>query len=141
MIIIHFFFFQLKVYTAKQEALDFEPTADFIGFTLPSMSVTTSEIPIGSDVIMVNLYSSILWLLYAISIILFLIWYYHKPHSDDKKHKKEQIHVWIRQNKSLVAGMVTTAVTTIVIEACARIANCSVWALNTDNSSGVFLAV
>ena len=90
---------------------------------------------------MANIYSSILWVLYATNIILFLIWYYRKPHSYNKKRKKEQIHMRIRQNKSLVAGMVTTAITTIVIEACARIANCSVWALNTDNTSGVFLAV
>lgn len=95
---------------------------------------------------MVNLYSSIMWILYTTSIIAFLVWYYdRKPHNhDDNKRKKEQrkrIHKWIGKNKSLVAGMVTTAVTTIVIETCARIANCSVWALNTDNSSGVFLAV
>ena len=95
---------------------------------------------------MVNLYSSIMWILYTTSIIAFLVWYYdRKPHNHDnnthKKEQRERIHTWIGQNKSLVAGMVTTAVTTIAIETCARIANCSVWALNTDNSSGVFLAV
>ena len=64
---------QLKVYAARQEVLGFETTTDFIGFTLPSTSVTTSRIPIDSDVIMINLYSSILWLLYAVSTVMFLI--------------------------------------------------------------------
>ena len=134
-------YLQLKVYTAKQEALKLETTTDFVGFTLPSTSVTATEIPIASDVIMVHLYSSIVWVLYAISIITFLIWYHHKPHSDHKKRQKERIHTWIRQNKSLAAGMVTTAITTITIEGTARVANSSVWSLSTDSSSGVFLAI
>ena len=103
-IIFMHIFFQLKVYAAKQEVLAFVPTPDFIGYTLPSTSVTTGEIPSGSDVIMVNLYSSILWLLYATSTVLLLIWYYHKPYNEHKKHKKERIQAWIRRNKSLQLG-------------------------------------
>ena len=126
--------------------LGFEKTLDDIGFTLPETSVTTTKIPVESDVVIANLYSSILWLIYAVSVIVFLKWY----HDDSNEHRKKWIHKWINDNKSLTAGMFTTAVTVLLVEVGARIATCSIWThyILRNNSSqdnelnrGIFLAV
>ena len=144
-IIYVYILLQLKLYAAQQEVLGFTKSTESIGFTLHETSVTTTKIPLESDVVIANLYSSILWLLYAVSVIVFLKWY----HDDSNEHRKKWIHKWIKDNKSLTAGMFTTAVTVGIIESGARIAYCSIWTHYTlrnnppdsELNQGVFLAV
>lgn len=113
--------------------LGFIKDSDSIGFTLPETSVTTINIPVEGDVLLANIYSSSMWVLYAISILVFLTWY----HKEDNEHK-ERIQQWINDNRSLVAGIFTTAVTVGIVEGIARIANCSVWSHYSlrNNQSG-----
>ena len=119
--------------------------SESIGFTLPGTSVMITKIPIEGDVILANLYSSAMWMLYALSVFLFLTWYHRK----DNVHR-ERIQQWINENRSLAAGIFTTAVTVGIIDGVTRIVNCSVWSHHSleNNPSGddevnfgVFLAV
>ena len=125
--------------------LGFITDSDSIGFTLPETSVTTTNIPVEGDILLANIYSSSMWVLYAISVLVFLMWY----HKEDNEHR-EKIQQWINDNRSLIAGIFTTAITVGIIEGIARIANCSVWSHHSlrNNPSGddrvnrgVFLAV
>ena len=135
---------QLKLYAAQQEVLGFIKNTESIGFTLPETSVTTTKIPLESDVVIANLYPFTLWSLYAVSVIIFLKWY----HNDRNEDRKERIHKWIKDNKNLTVGMFTTAVTILLPEVCARIATCSIWTHyilrnnpSPDNELNTFLAV
>ena len=106
----------------------------------------TTKIPFEGDVILANSYSSTMWVLYAISVVLFLILWHSK---EDNVHRK-RMQQWINDNRSLVAGILTTAVIVYIFEGIARIVNCIVWSYNSlrNNTSwdnevycGVFLAV
>ena len=69
--------FQLKLYAAERAGLTPVPT-EFIGFTLPSTSVTRgegSEIPLESDVVIINVYSITTWTLHAVSLIILSVSY------------------------------------------------------------------
>jgi hypothetical protein len=125
--------------------LGFVRGSDSIGFTLPETSVTTTKIPVEGDILLSNIYSSILWLLYAVSVFVFLMWY----HKKDNEHR-ERMQQWIKDNRKIIAGIFTTAVTVGIIEGIARIANCSVWShyslknnpsRDHEVNRGVFLAV
>jgi hypothetical protein len=50
------FLSQLKFYGGREQVLSVMENVEFIGFTLPATSVTSSIIPISSDVVFVNLY-------------------------------------------------------------------------------------
>ena len=115
--------------------LNVEENVEFIGFTLPNTSVTSKIIPIGSDVILVNLYSTILCFLYAVSIFLLTILYYYF------ENVKKKIDNLINTDKDLTTGIRITSTTALVIEFFARLATCIVWTQNIDNSSGIVLAV
>lgn len=127
---------QLKVYAGQQGMFNFIPEHHMIGFTLPNTSVSTEIPPSGSDVIIVNLYSKTLCFTYGVSVILFLVWYYYC--SEDSKENFEN-HV--KNNKDLLAGMVITAVTSLLMERVARFASSIAWTTSISNSSGSFLAV
>ena len=101
--------------------LGFERSAESIGYTLPETSVTTIKIPVESDVMLANLYSSILWVLYTISILVFLAWY-HK-----NEDRKKLIHEWIDNNEGLTVGIFTTMVTVGMFEGTTRLASCIAW--------------
>ena len=109
---------------------------EYIGFTLPTTSVSSKVIPIGSDVIFVNLYSFTLCLLYAISICLLTVWYY-LPSSA----AKETIDALINQNAELSMGIRITSSTALALEFITRLATCIVWTLNIENPLGILLAV
>ena len=109
---------------------------EFIGFTLPATSVTSNVIPIGSDVIFVNLYSSIFCILYAISICLLTVWYF-SPSSPAKK----LIDRVINDKPDLSLGIRITSTTALIIEFIARLATCITWTLNTQNSAGIVLGI
>ena len=128
------------MYAGQQETLKFIQDHEAIGFTLPSTSVSTNIPPYGSDITIVNLYSSILCFLYCLTVCLLAFWYLC-PNAEREAHL-ETIDEKIRENKELIAGLVTTAVTTIALEFCARVANCIVWTSTSHNNSlGIFLAV
>ena len=67
-----------------------------IGFTLPSTSVSTNIDPSGSDIIILNLYSSTFCFLYSISMCLFPCWccqlteVRRKHKEQNQKSSKEQ---------------------------------------------------
>ena len=128
------------MYAGQKETLKFIQDHEAIGFTLPSTSVSINIPPYGSDITIVNLYSSILCFLYCLTVCLLAFWYLC-PNPERKAHL-ETIDEKIRENKELIAGLVTTAVTTIALEFCARVANCIVWTSTSHNNSlGIFLAV
>ena len=116
--------------------LDVAKNVEFIGFTLPATSVTSNIIPIGSDVIFVNLYSSILCILYAISICLLTVWYF-MPSSPAKK----LIDKVINDRPDLSLGIRITSSTALYIESITRLANSIVWTLNIQNSSGIVFGI
>ena len=109
---------------------------EFIRFTLPATSVTSNVIPIGSDVVFVNLYSSILCILYAVSICLLTVWYF-SPSSPAKK----LIDRVINDKPDLSLGIRITSTTGLIIEFIARLATCITWTLNTQNSAGIVLGI
>ena len=130
----------MKVYAGQQETLNFIQDHEAIGFTLPSTSVSTNIVPSGNDVT-INLYSSTLCFLYLITVCLLPFWFLC-PRNERQKHKTATyMDKVIQDNKELTTGMVTTGVTTIALEFCARIANCIVWTVHRDNGLGTFLAV
>ena len=110
-------------------------SVEFVGFTLPETSVTSKIIPIGSDVILANLYASILCFLYAISICLLTVLYYYF------ENVKKKINDLINTDKDLTMGIRITSTTALIVEFCTRLATCIVWTQNIDNSSGIVLAV
>ena len=117
--------------------LDVAKNVELIGFTLPATSVTSNIIPIGNDVIFVNLYSSTLCISYAVSICLLIVWYF-TPSSPAKK----LIDKVINDRPDISLGIRITASTALVIEFITRIANCIVWTLYIQNSSnGMVLGV
>jgi len=133
--------FQLKVYAGQQESLNFIQDHEAIGFTLPSTSVSTYIVPTGTDVAIINLYSSILCFLYLITVCLLPFWFLRQRNERQKHITARYIDARIQDNEVLIAGMVTTGVTTIALEFCARIANCIVWTVHRDNGLGNFRAV
>ena len=117
--------------------LDVAKNVELIGFTLPATSVTSNIIPIGNDVIFVNLYSSTLCISYTVSICLLIVWYF-TPSSPAKK----LIDKVINDRPDISLGIRITASTALVIEFITRIANCIVWTLYIQNSSsGMVLGV
>ena len=108
---------------------------EFIGFTLPATSVSSKIIPINSDVTFINLYSSILCFLYAVSISFFTVWYYHS------KKVKKTVNRLINGNTDLSMGIRITSTTALVIEFTARLATCITWTQNIDHSLSIVLAV
>ena len=116
--------------------LDVMENVEFIGFTLPATSVTSNIIPIGSDVIFVNLYSSILCILYAVSICLLTVWYFI-PSSPAKK----VIDKVVNDRSNLSLGFGITSVAALIIEFITRLANTIVWTRNTQNLPSIVLGV
>lgn len=110
--------------------------AEFVGFTLPSTSVSSNFIPIGSDVILVNLYSGTLCFLYAIIICFVTVWYY-KPSSAANK----TINKLIDENVELTTGIRVTSSTALVVEFIARLTTCILWTLKIENSLGILFGV
>ena len=109
---------------------------EFIGFTLPATSVTSNTIPISSDVVFVNLYSSILCVLYAVSICLLTVWYF-SPSSPAKK----LIDRVINDKPDLSLGIRITSTTALIAEFVTRLATCITWTLNIQNSAGIVLGI
>ena len=109
---------------------------EFIGFTLPATSVTSSIIPVSSDVIFINLYSSILCILYAVSICLLTVWYF-SPASPAKK----LIDRVINDKPDLSLGIRITSTTALIVEFITRLATCITWTLNTNNSDGIVFGI
>ena len=133
-LILYGLFFQLKLYSeGPQKTLGI---TENVGFTLPATSVTSATIPIGSDVIFINLYSSILCLLYAVSICLLTIWYF-SPGSPAKK----LIDRVINDNIDISLGIRITSATAVIVECITRLAICITWTLNTQNVAGIVLGI
>ena len=109
---------------------------EFIGFTLPATSVTSNTIPISSDVVFVNLYSSILCALYTVSICLLTVWYF-SPGSPAKK----VIDQVINDKPDLSLGIRITSTTALIMEFVTRLATCITWTLNIQNSAGIVLGI
>ena len=130
------FCFQLKLYGGREPLLSVTENVEFIGFTLPATSVTRNIIPIGSDVIFINLYSSILCILYAVSICLFTIWYF-RPASPAKK----LVDRMINERLDIFLGTRITSATAIVVESISRLAICITWSLNTQSLAGTILGI
>ena len=109
---------------------------EFIGFTLPATSVTSNIVPISSDIVFVNLYSSILCVLYAVSICLLTVWYF-SPGSPAKK----LIDRVINDKPDLSLGIRITSTTALIVEFVTRLATCITWTLNIQNSAGIVLGI
>ena len=133
---LKFVFLQLKFYGGSEETISIIEHPEFIGFTLPSTSVSSKIVPIGSDVILVNLYSLTLCTLYAITICLVTVWYYQPSSAAEKTIKR-----LIDENAELTTGIRITSSTALVIEFITRLATCIVWTVNIKNSLGILLAV
>jgi hypothetical protein len=130
-------FFQLKLYSGGPEkVLSVSENIGLIGFTLPATSVTSDIIPIGSDVIFINLYSSTLCILYAVSICLLTVWYF-SPGSPAKK----LIDRVINDNLDIGLGIRITSATAVIVECITRLAICITWTLNTQSVSGIILGI
>ena len=127
----------MKLYGGPDRTISVLEHAEFIGFTLPATSVSSKIIPIGSDVIFVNLYSFTLCFLYAITICLVTVWYY-LPSSA----ARETTDALINQNAELSMGIRITSSTALALEFITRLATCIVWTLNIEiNPLGILLAV
>ena len=123
-------FIQLKVYTEQQGSRNFENN---IGFSTPSQMVSTTINLTGQDIIIANLYSFIMWFLYAASVYSFLNHYY--PSHED------HIRTFISNNNEIIGGLAVTTVEVITVEMLTRIINSIIWSVNIDNGSGAFSAV
>ena len=98
--------------------------------------MTSRIIPIGSSgVIVANLYSITLCVLYSVIICFLTAYYYHS------KTLKKKVDDLINKDTDLSKGIRITTNTAIVIEFGARLVSCIVWTLNIDNSSSAILAV
>ena len=126
---------QLKLYGGLQDVTE---RVEFIGFSLPATSVSRQIIPIGSGVILVNLYSSTLCILYAIIICFVTVWYY-QPSSAARE--KIDALISLKQDYELNTGIRITTTTALVIECITRLETCIVWSLNVENSLGILLAI
>ena len=128
-------FSQLKLYAVQEEVLHVVENVEFIGFTLPSTSVTSTFIPIGSDVVFANLYSLTLCVLYVVSLLLFIVWYHYNPSTAKK------IDEMIERNMDLIVGVRITSTAGLAVEVTARLVSCIVWTIYVENPLGLFLAV
>lgn len=127
----------MKLYNGgREKILSVTENVELIGFTLPSTSVTSNVIPIGSDVIFINLYSSILCILYAVSICLLTVWYF-SPASP----AKELIDRLINDRLDISLGVRITAVTAVIVECITRLAICITWTINTQSLAGTILGI
>ena len=89
----------------------------------------------GQDIIIANLYSFIMWFLYAASVYSFLNHYY--PSHED------HIRSFISNNNEIVGGLVITTVEVVTIEMLTRTINSVIilWSVNIDNGLGALSAV
>ena len=129
--------FQLKLYQGgREKVLSVTENVDLIGFTLPATSVTSDVIPIGSGVIFINLYSSILCIIYAVSICLLTIWYF-SPASPAKKLIDRMVNDWL----DISLGVRITSATAVIVECITRFATCITWTLHTQSLAGIILGI
>ena len=83
-----------------------------------------------------NLYSSILCILYTVSICLLTVWYF-LPSSPAKR----KIDSLINSNPDLCLGIRITTTTALVIEFLSRLSHCIIWSCNIENPASTVLAV
>ena len=133
--ILYIIIMQLKLYGGPQDVTE---RVEFIGFSLPASTVSRQIIPIDSGVILVNLYSLTLCIVYAICICFVTIWYY-RPSS--LAREKIDALISLRQDFELNMGIRITTTTALVVECITRLNICIVWSLNVENSLGILLAI
>ena len=131
---------QLKLYGRQQKELSEinKEQVESIGYTLPETYVSSEFIPIGSDVIFTNLYTSILCILHSMSVCLIIYWYY-----DGSKYEDHWIDDLINDSRydDLLLGIRITSNTTLCIEVLIRLITIIIWTQNSLDSIGIFLAV
>ena len=132
---------QLKIYGGKQgplEGID-KDQAESIGYSIPETHVSSEYIPIGSDVIFVNLYTSILCILHSVNVCIIIAWYYHKR--DDTLQKWMDSLISDGRYNDLLSGIRITSNTTLVVEVIVRAVKIVLWTQNSRYAAGTFLGV
>ena len=147
----------MKIYGAQQQEIQ-EISAeqvDSIGYTIPGTHVSSDVIPIGSDVVFINLYTSILCILHTISVCIIIVCYfpnrskkfnYHVRESSDGS-KQSDVKKFIdeligdKRYEDLLLGIRITSNTTLIVEVLIRLIAIIIWTLNSSDIPGTFLAV
>lgn len=147
----------MKIYGAQQQEIQ-EISAeqvDSIGYTIPGTHVSSDVIPIDSDVVFINLYTSILCILHTISVCIIIVCYfpnrskkfnYHVRESSDGS-KQSDVKKFIdeligdKRYEDLLLGIRITSNTTLIVEVLIRLIAIIIWTLNSSDIPGTFLAV
>lgn len=152
---------QLKLYGGQQQAIEeiSMEQIESIGYTLPGTHVSSEVIPVGSDVIFINLYTSILCILHTISVCIIIVCYFslnksgnsnesekHSKENDDRSKEtnmKKFIDGMIKDNRydDLLLGIRITSNTTLIVEVLIRLIMIIVWTQTSRDNLGTFLAV
>ena len=147
----------MKIYGAQQQEIE-EISAeqvDSIGYTIPGTHVSNEVIPIGSDVIFINLYTSILCILHSISVCIIIVCYFPNR---SKKSNNQANESSIDSNDSdvkkfidqligderyddLLLGVRITSNTTLIVEVLIRLIAIIIWTHTSRDIAGTFLAV
>ena len=154
----------MKIYGGQQQEIE-EISGEqvvSIGYTIPGTRVSSEVIPIGSDVIFINLYTSILCILHTISVCIIIVCYFpnrskkstksnyqlnesgkQSKESSDESDVKKFIDKLVGDERydDLLLGVRITSNTTLVVEVLIRLIVIIIWTQNSLDVPGTFLAV
>ena len=131
----------MKLYGGGQGRVDGidKDQSESVGYSIPGTQVSSEVIPIGSDVIFVNLYTSVLCILHGVNVCIIIAWYYNKR--DDTLQKWVDGQIKDGRYEDLLSGVRITANTTLLVEVIVRAARSVLWTLNSRYAAGTFLGV
>ena len=158
----------MKIYGGQQQEIEVisGEQVESIGYTIPGTRVSSEVIPIGSDVIFINLYTSILCILHTISVCVIIVCYFPNHSKESTKSSSYRLKESGKQSKEssdgskesdvkkfidkligderyddLLLGIRITSNTTLVIEVLIRLITIIIWTQNSRDIPGTFLAV